>query len=328
MSSGFAIWRKPGESPVGIKGEFQETDIQRLNLQQGFVFRPWNTNATCFWLQGDFVCDISEFQSWTITVQTLSDTNIQVMSREDWGNYISAIQQKIALDRVRKVVAARQTLCQTGVSLYDAFNKACERYQDAFVSLVYHPQFGVWLGATPEILIQPDGDVWETVSMAGTLMSEDGIWTGKEQEENLATQQFLEQILAEMGARVLESAPADVVRAGSLRHLVRRYRFLLHSGEIQRLISQLHPTPAVGGLPREAALSVIEAHEKESRGLFAGFLGFYRHGKPHLWVNLRCCEWRGADAVLHAGAGINALSDAASEWEETGAKMQTIGSCL
>lgn len=250
------------------------------------------------------------------------------MSPSAWSDYIQSIHLEIALGRAQKVVAARQTAVSASVSLFDAFTSACKRYPEVFVSLVFHPQFGVWLGATPEILIQPVGDYLETVSMAGTLLHESAGWTEKEHEENIATQQFMEQVFQKMGAQIQSVGETEQVRAGALLHLVKRYRFTIDQNKIQELIANLHPTPAVGGLPRNEALSIIAVHEKNPRGLFAGYIGFYHQGNPHLWVNLRCCQWLGDSAILHAGAGINALSDARAEWEETAAKMNTIGSCL
>lgn len=328
MNAGFAIWRNPGENPAGIRGDFQVAHLTDLTLQDGFILKPWEENSSCFYLDGVTVTDMDILKSWVDSVKPCDKISPSVMSRLEWADYIRNIQQEILLGHLQKVVAARQIICATKVSLYQSFTEACKHYPDAFVSIVQHPQYGIWLGATPEILVQPNGQEWETVSMAGTLLDDSAGWTGKEIEENTATQHFLELMLDKIGAQIIESGQADAVRAGTLRHLVRRYRFSLSSDKINQLIGQLHPTPAVGGFPRQKALSIIAHYEQHTRGLFAGFLGFYRMGKPHVWVNLRCCEWCGDHAILHAGAGINALSHADAEWEETSAKMNTIGSCL
>jgi isochorismate synthase len=328
MSSGFAIWRKPGEIPLGIKGEFKVSDTVGLHLKDGFVFSPWDESSLCYYLEGNTVTETETLKTWVDNVDSGQSEDMAFMSPSAWGDYIQKIRLKISLGHVQKVVAARQTAVPVLVSLFDAFTAACNCYPEAFVSLVFHPRFGIWLGATPEILIQPADNAWETVSMAGTLLHEGAGWTEKEHEENTATQQFMEQVFQKMGAHIQSAGETEHVRAGALHHLVKRYRFTLNQNKIQELISNLHPTPAVGGLPRNEALSIIAVHEKNSRGLFAGYIGFYQKGNPHLWVNLRCCQWLGENAVLYAGAGINALSDARAEWEETAAKMNTIGSCL
>jgi isochorismate synthase len=328
MNMGFAIWRAPGENPVGLQGEFQTADLADINVDEGFVFKPWDGQAHCYYLRGQLYSDIGLLQGWTDAIKIAEPANQQVMQPSAWQEYIDNIKRHIALGNVQKVVAARQMIGNISVSLFNAFLTACECYPEAFVSIVYQPQYGAWIGATPEILIQPRGEGWETVSMAGTLLEEGADWTGKEIDENAATQQFLEHVLNEMGAQIIESGKADVIRAGALRHLVKHYRFSLPNSNILALTARLHPTPAVGGFPRERALSIIDTYEHKNRGLFSGYLGYFRGGKPHFWVNLRCCEWQGTQAVLYAGAGINALSKADAEWAETAAKMQTIGSCL
>lgn len=329
MSDGFAIWRTPGGSPKGLAVQFQESNITDIALQNGFLFKPWLTEQPCSFIAGETVFQEAILRKWTEHIDSKTGVPNHVgMDRESWRNYVQTIQQEIAEGRVQKVVAARTQVVDTKVALFDAFIAACDHYPDAFVSIIYHQKFGIWLGATPEILVQPSGEDWKTVSMAGTLLNEDTGWTGKEMDENTVTQRHLEEVFQRVGAKIITSGEADAVRAGALKHLVRRYQFSLPHNDIHACIAQLHPTPAVGGYNREKAISVIDAHETEGRGLFAGFLGYYENAKPHLWVNIRCCQWYGSKAVLHAGAGINALSHADAEWDETDAKMATIGSCL
>ncbi|MEY4002295.1 MAG: isochorismate synthase [Bacteroidota bacterium] len=329
MNRGFAIWRPPGGSPQGLAGRFEESTITDIDLQHGFIFKPWSAEKPCYFIYGERVFQEALLREWTEYPDFKKEiTQHGMMDLEVWRGYIQSIQHEIAQGVVQKVVASRTQMADTRVGLFDAFLAACARYPDAFVSIVYHEQYGVWLGATPEILVQPLGDEWKTVSMAGTLLDDVTGWTGKEIEENTVTQQHMEDVLRRVGAQIIKSGKADAVRAGALRHLVRSYHFSLSAHEIQSLISQLHPTPAVAGYHREKALSIIDTHESDGRGLFAGYLGYYENTKPHLWVNLRCCQWYGSKAILHAGAGINAMSNADGEWAETEAKMVTIGCCL
>lgn len=329
MNKGFAIWREPGSCPVGIAGAFQEASIADIDIEHGFVFKPWSHDEPSYYLTGEQINDEPLLRRWaSLPVSDLTMDALAPMDVEEWQRYIQAIQQEIVRSGVQKVVAARSILVKADVGLFDAFLVACSRYPDAFVSIVYHENHGVWLGATPEILVQPERDDWETVSMAGTLLEDTANWTGKELEENTTTQQYLEQVLHRMGAHIKETSQPDAIRAGALRHLVRRYRFSLAAKDIGKLIAELHPTPAVGGFPRGKALSMIAEYEMHGRGLFAGYLGFFKGHKPYLWVNLRCCRWYGTRAMLYAGAGINAMSRAEAELAETAAKMATIGSCL
>jgi len=90
-------------------------------------------------------------------------------------------------------------------------------------------------------------------------------------------------------------------------------------------LQALHPTPSVGGLPKEAARQFILTKEKHDRAYYTGFLGPLNiQNKSHLFVNLRCLQLFNKQFVLYSGAGITAASIAENEWEETENKMMTM----
>ena len=92
---------------------------------------------------------------------------------------------------------------------------------------------------------------------------------------------------------------------------------------------QLHPTPAVGGAPRDVALGLIAEHEAFDRGWYAGrSAGSGADGDGELMVALRCGLVEGREATLFAGCGIVADSDPAREWEESRLKLRTMSPAL
>ena len=92
---------------------------------------------------------------------------------------------------------------------------------------------------------------------------------------------------------------------------------------------QLHPTPAVGGAPREVALDLIDEHEGFDRGWYAGPIGWLgADGDGELMVALRCGLVAGRDATLFAGCGIVADSDPGREWDESRLKLRTMTTAL
>ena len=95
------------------------------------------------------------------------------------------------------------------------------------------------------------------------------------------------------------------------------------------LVARLHPTPAVGGTPRELALELIAEEERHERGWYAGPLGWVdRNGDGEFVVALRCGLLEGSRATLFAGCGIVADSDPDHEWEESLIKLRAFGSAL
>jgi isochorismate synthase EntC len=91
------------------------------------------------------------------------------------------------------------------------------------------------------------------------------------------------------------------------------------------LAERLHPTPAVGGAPRDAALEWLAEHEAVERGWFAGPVGYLQStGDGEFDVALRSALVRGRSATAWAGAGIVARSDPRAEYTETELKLRTV----
>jgi isochorismate synthase EntC len=87
----------------------------------------------------------------------------------------------------------------------------------------------------------------------------------------------------------------------------------------------MHPTPAVGGAPRRAALEWLEEHEALERGWYAGPVGFVdAEGGGEFSVALRSALLRADTARLYAGAGIVSGSEPAAELRETQLKLRAM----
>jgi isochorismate synthase EntC len=95
------------------------------------------------------------------------------------------------------------------------------------------------------------------------------------------------------------------------------------------LVKALHPTPAVGGYPREPALKLIREREGLDRGWYAAPIGWVgARGEGEFVVGLRSALVRGETATLFAGCGIVADSDPASELAEWGWKLKPMAAAL
>jgi isochorismate synthase len=125
-----------------------------------------------------------------------------------------------------------------------------------------------------------------------------------------------------------EAGPRTVV-AGKLMHL--RTDFSVNMQEVPYphlgtdMLTLLHPTSAVCGMPKEPAKAFILANEGYDRAFYSGFLGPVQvDGESHIFVNLRCLQLFEDTALLYAGAGITAESEPEKEWLETKMKMDTM----
>lgn len=222
-----------------------------------------------------------------------------------------------------------------------AFNRLCDAYPNAFVSLVSLPdEAAIWLGATPETLVSVDADgIFRTVSLAGTqsAIAPDGSairpggarWSQKEIEEQALVSRYIIECFKKIRLREYVENGPKTVQAGNLLHLRTDYAVDTHAVRFPQLgtvmLDLLHPTSAVCGVPKAPALDFIQRHEGYDRGYYSGYLGPVNvGGESHLFVNLRTMKVEGTCATLYAGAGITEDSDPHAEWLETELKCQTL----
>lgn len=243
---------------------------------------------------------------------------------------------KVFLDALRqgtfeKLVFSRkkQVRVLDGFSVGTAFQRACETYARAFVYVCYTPVTGLWLGSTPEILLSGADKQWRTVALAGTQALVNGslpvCWLDKNREEQALVAAYIRDILQKRGIPVRETGPFTV-QAGELAHLKTEFDFWMGGdADLTGLVEELHPTPAVCGLPKEKAFQFIRQHEGYDREYYSGFIGCWNwKERTDLFVNLRCMQWQEGRALLFAGGGILAASEVHDEWLETERKMQTM----
>ncbi len=210
----------------------------------------------------------------------------------------------------------------------DIFNSVSKAYPEAFISMISSPFYGTWIGASPEILLEQSHENYTTVAIAGTKKANpDTTFTSKEFEEQNIIKEYIENYL-NSNEIVSKSSEIHDIKAGSLMHLKTNIAFTHSALDRMKILQDLHPTPAVGGYPKDKAVQYISETENYSREVYAGYIGPISIPEMHIYVNLRCMQWLPGYAVIYAGAGITGASDAGDEWLETENKMQIIASAL
>ena len=123
-----------------------------------------------------------------------------------------------------------------------------------------------------------------------------------------------------------QTADPEVVRHPDVQHLRTEIQGkLANNATIFELVKQLHPTPAVGGLPLEPALAWLDDHEHLDRGWYAGPIGWLSpKGEGEFVVAIRSVLMTGHMASAFAGCGLVLNSNPADEWEESQVKLQTV----
>ena len=198
-----------------------------------------------------------------------------------------------------------------------------------------------FLGASPERLVEARGHAFRTIALAGTTsrdadpatdvrLSEELLASEKDREEHAVVVEMLRETLAPLASRLdIDRAP-HIVRLPTLQHLASEVSGVLRDDRgILDLVDRLHPTPAVGGWPRAAALELLEEQEQLDRGWYAGPVGWLdTHGDGEFVVAIRSGVVEGARASLFVGCGIVGDSEPDREWAESGMKLQSLASAL
>ncbi|WP_278313717.1 isochorismate synthase [Lolliginicoccus levis] len=258
---------------------------------------------------------------------------------------IAALVARIEAGELAKVVAARsvevecseridpQALLAALVARDHAGNGFCADLSPAGPGMAD----AFLVGSSPESLVRREGRSVSCWPLAGTAPRSPDPVIDAERAEELASSaknthehgfvvEWLRERLAPLCTGLRVEPRPSVVATPQVWHLGTRIEGTLRDPAVSALDLALHvhPTPAVGGAPHEAALAAIRDSEG-SRGFYAGAVGWCdARGDGEWMVSIRCAEVRGGRARAFAGGGIVAGSDPRAELEETSAKLRTL----
>lgn len=327
----FVVWRMPGEkNHNGFKASFDILADGSFPVREAFVFSPFNKSgkypSIAFYPKEEFgatshACEIPAFVPIDVPDQKAAYCNrIELLTSmmKDGSLHKCVLSRRIDIDYPDESLAP------------DLFIELCDRYPNAFVSLIHIPDVFTWLGATPERLLKVKDLKAHTTSLAATrpfegVLPDISEWNDKEKEEQQLVTDYILNVLKKEKIRTIDYDGPYSMQAGNLIHLNTDIFFSISpKTEILSLIRALHPTPAVCGLPKEEALKVINSQEPHDREYYAGYLGPVNKNDLDLYVNLRCMRWVGGKPSLFVGGGITAASVPEQEWDETNFKAQTM----
>jgi menaquinone-specific isochorismate synthase len=287
-------------------------------------------------------------REWAAAPLVMPPGSLQVNSYSSpavpaWESSVATAVSLIHSGLLDKIVLAREErlLAATPFAPVDALIRL--REHDAAATLFAMQAGASWfIGATPERLVRlDDGQVDVTclagsIGMGGSVAERDALAarllaSEKDRQEHEIVVQSTTAALAEVCDDVtrLPGTPR-VAPARSVQHLETPLRaHLSRTGTVLDLVERLHPTPAVGGYPRDVALPLLRELEEIERGWYAGPIGWTDlDGSGEFAVAIRSALLNGSRASLFAGCGIVGGSIPAAEYEETRLKLQPMIAAL
>ena len=369
-----AVWRQPQDDTQHVVVSFEpnltpvQPDLEEMGA--GFLVHPFTTQeaGSGYFLPADLYWNTQqESPEWkpgtdSSVMEALAQLAKQAATQSapvyHWAENPTAptdqSEEVHFTDLVRKSVAAieqehfqkvvpsrtKRVTLPEDFQLLETFQRLCDTYPNAFVSLISVPGLGTWLGATPEVLLTvKDQRHFRTVALAGTQRwghdqdIADAAWRQKEIEEQAMVSRYIINCFKKIRLREFEEIGPRTSRAGEMIHLKTDFKVDLDATNFPQLgtvmLRLLHPTSAVCGMPKEPAENFLIEHEGYARELYAGYLGPVNlQSFTSLYVNLRCMQWLGSEALLYAGAGVTADSKPEREWDETELKCNTMLSVI
>ena len=332
----FALFRLPYEQRctlvVQTTGEPKELmSCNELAGQQGFVMAPFAVSPShpLLLIRADEITgNLTDLEGLHGLVDMPSLSALEKSVNADYHMNFANFHAQLCNHSFQKLVLSRSIeLPRTGDETpLQLFQRACACYPRMMICLVYTPQSGLWLAATPEILLAGKDHRWQTIALAGTMKYEEELrWSDKNIQEQRYVATYITRQLEQFTHDFTEEGPRTA-RAGHLAHLRSDFLFSLpDESVVGDLLQALHPTPAVCGLPKQEAFRFIQQNEHHDRSYYSGFLGpLFLHRQTHLFVTLRCMQLFRDGYRLYAGGGLLKDSVEEQEWQETETKLDTI----
>ena len=255
-----------------------------------------------------------------------------------WMEAVGRALKMIESGNLQKVVLARdvEVWSKTPFDAGLLLQRLHRDYPECFTFLV-----AGLVGASPELLLRQRDRTVESLALAGTAprhtdperdrqLAKGLLVSPKNLHEHALTAESVEEVLASVCSRLDRNTRPALQELANLRHLATSFwGTLAKPASCFDILDRLHPTAAVGGVPRRSALEAIRRLEGIDRAGYAGPVGWFDQAGGGEWaIALRCAQLKETGARLLAGAGIVAGSLPEEELAETRLKLRAMTGAL
>lgn len=257
----------------------------------------------------------------------LNSSSLKSSIKEVFHDKVRDVISRIRKKEFQKLVVSRIKVIPLPINFnaLNFYHTLNENYKNTFNSLFYCKN-ALWIGASPELLLKRRNKEIHLMSLAGTIKNTDNsIFTPKEFEEQNYVTHYIKEILNNYCVPdSIQVASQKTLNFGAIKHILNELSGNLNTIEsLYPLLQELHPTPAVAGIPKNEAQNYINNHENY-RDQYTGYIGVFDKDQCECYVNLRCMQVFKNQIILYAGCGITADSDPELEWLETEYKIDAL----
>ena len=248
----------------------------------------------------------------------------QLLDQAYYERLVANAVQAIHDTEMSKIVTSRKVLVNLhSEGLLESWERWLNQFPNALVFCFHHPIWGIWMGATPELLAYSKEGYFETMALAGSKAINDHTdWTAKEREEHQVVLKMIKNAIALQGVDTIQTEKTDEIKYAQVKHLRTKVTGQFN-GNWSDLIQSLHPTPALCGWPVDLSRAWLAQHEGYDRELYGGVIELESENEKWAFVLLRCLQLRGNEIFAYVGGGVMADSNPHSEWMETMWKLKS-----
>lgn len=258
-------------------------------------------------------------------------------NQEQWQQWIQDIVAPEHLAETPKVVLSRRSALtfRDSVNPWDLLAKWQQVAPSCFHIGFQFSADSCFIANSPERLYRRENNQLFSEALAGSIsgtgdptidaeLAETLLHDTKNREENHLVEIDILDHLEGLVSEVTVSDP-KILSLKYIQHIKREIQATLHKQITDwDILQRIHPTPAVGGRPREHAMQKIRELEFHQRGWYAGACGFISEDVSEFTVSIRSGLWYRQQLYLYVGAGILAGSDADTEWRELDTKLHSL----
>jgi len=251
--------------------------------------------------------------------------NPNFKGRESYQRTFQNIQKAFASDELQKAVLFNTVHMEKSgfpskSRFFACLRQLLDNQKSGYLYGFYNPsQEQAYLGLTPEFLCRQSGQEKYTTAVAGTKFGPemDTEWDDKLQEEHALVKKGIDHVYE------VSWSEDSVLQYGTLKHL-KSEGVLLTKDELEVISNNLHPTAAVGTLPRAKSLSyTLGDLSSKERSHFGGYAVLSSVESPFSLVTIRGIEWSNEDSFVCVGGGVLPNSKFEDEWKELEKKWET-----
>jgi menaquinone-specific isochorismate synthase len=319
-----------------------------LSIMDGQAYLT--TNIVCTKNDDESLADKITYERTEILAHVVKPTfekwhlpfKIEEINPEPWKHSVEKLVKDLQKGTLKKVVLARELrlIFNQQVKVEQVLHHLLTEQKESFV-FAFESNGDCFIGASPERLIKKDGDRLFSTCLAGSIAR--GTSKSEDQQlgelllsdqKNLNEHKFvvdmIKSAMDEFCSEITIPKEPQLMKMRYIQHLFTPVSGISKpDSSLLKVVEHLHPTPALGGMPKNEAIEKIREVEELDRGYYAAPIGWLdQNGNGEFAVAIRSGLIQGNEASLFAGCGIVENSDAEDEFLETRIKFRPMLNAL